>query len=101
MRFELGVAPSDAKPEPEIGKPDQVRALLEAPLTDLPALRMLTFGGCPSENVLRSTVWRVLLGYLPAQVLCSARSVTNLQQLATHLQETVTVFFSAITGTLI
>jgi hypothetical protein len=29
---------------------------------------MLTFGGCPSENSLRSTVWRVLLGYLPLKV---------------------------------
>jgi hypothetical protein len=31
----------------------------------MPSLRALTVGGCPSENILRSTLWRVLLGYLP------------------------------------
>jgi hypothetical protein len=67
VHLSLGAAPAAPKTESSTAKSDSVRDHLQSETIDLPALRSLTFGGCPNETMLRSLLWRVLLGYLPAQ----------------------------------
>ncbi len=80
VRLSLGVAPSPPQQEPEKPSSERVRELLFSPEIDVAALRSLVFGGCPSETVLRSTLWRVLLGYLPLQRNQWSRHVTHKRQ---------------------
>lgn len=67
--------PDDAPPAPPVPPPPSTRsvseprlakfaALLDAPRVDVDALRELAWSGVPPRW--RGTVWRLLLGYLPA-----------------------------------
>ena len=80
VHLSLGVAPPPPHQEPEKTSSERVRELLFSPEIDVASLRSLVFGGCPSETVLRSTLWRILLGYLPLQRDHWSRHVAHKRQ---------------------